>query len=707
LSFRFVTGDEQGNVYAVTDHGDLLFYRDTTRNGTGSWADGGMGRRIGKGWEEYVDVFSGGDGVLYAVKENGDLLYYRDLARNGQAQWAFHGVGQKIGTGFASFARLLSGGDGIIYAVALNGDLYFFRDEARNGTSRWAHHGVGQKIGTGWGDFRHIVSGGDGVLYAVPADGTLLFYRDEARDGTRRWAFNGVGQQIGHGWRYFPALISGGGGVIYALTPDGFVLFYRDRARNGRSSWASGSGKEVGAGWYVTPQTTTVEGYPLPLSVAPGDTVDFKMSATKRYTVTYLRLKQQPDGSVGIPLTDAFAVDAGVQSAPDEAWDFGCGWRTTFGLSLPVEWPSGLYAARCTDSEGKDSYVVFVVKPDPQRRADIAVLANTNTWNAYNSWGGRSKYTHTGSGPVLSLERPNPLATPIDDGHLNHTTRAELWLLGWLEDAGYRVDVYSDLDFHSGIDDLAGYKALILNTHPEYWTSAMRDHLDEYLASGGNLLYLGGNGLFERCEYIRGDSAVRFEGGDPSLGRPRNYWRNLGRPERAVLGVAFMYNNYFTQSDPAPYRVEMAGHSFFAGTGLSNGDEIGQNGRNGAASGWEMDWSENAAARDGVIVTAWEGSDRGRRPDNLQLLARGTNRKADGNPTAHMTYYDHHGGGFVFATGSLCFTGSLVQDVHLQLIVKNALDAALRGLEPSVAAATVAPAELTRAPQPPGPPRRS
>jgi N,N-dimethylformamidase len=684
MSFRFVTSDEQGNVYAVDDRGDLLYYRDTTRDGTGSWADVGRGRRIGTGWGDFLDVFSGGDGIIYAVDSNGDLLYYRDLARNGQARWAYGGVGQKIGTGFASFARLLSGGNGIIYAVALNGGLYFYRDEARDGTCRWAHHGVGQKIGTGWGDLRHVVSGGDGVVYAVTDEGDLLFYRDLARDGRARWAFGGVGQPIGHGWRYFPTIISGGRGVIYAVTPDGFVLFYQDLARNGRSSWAGGgTGPQVGAGWYITPETTTVEGYPVPLSVVAGDSVDFKMSATKQYTVTYVRLKQQADGSLGVPLTDAFVVDARVQSAPDEAWEFGCGWDTTFRLSLPAEWSSGLYAARCTDSDGKDSYVVLIVKPHPQQRADIAVLANTNTWNAYNGWGGRSKYTSSGHAPVMSFERPNEMTTPIDDGDLNHTTRAELWLLGWLEDAGYRFDVYSDGDFHSGIEDLSRYKALVLNTHPEYWTSAMRDSLDEYLASGGNLLYLAGNGLFERCEYIRDDTAVRFEGGDPALGRARSYFRNLGRPERQVLGVAFLYNNFLTASDPAPYEVQMAEHPFFAGTSLSNGDEIGQEGKNGPASGWEMDWSENATAPDGVIVTAWEGSDRGVRPENLRLLARGTNRRADGDLTAHMTYYEHHGGGFVFAAGSLCFTGSLVQDADLQIIVKNALDKALGQVSPS------------------------
>jgi hypothetical protein len=44
-----------------------------------------------------------------------------------------------------------------------------------------------------------------------------------------------------------------------------------------------------------------------------------------------------------------------------------------------------------------------------------------------------------------------------------------------------------------------------------------------------------------------------------------------------------------------------------------------------------------------------------------------------------MTYYEHRGGGFVFAVGSLCFTGSLVQDAALQLVVKNALNRALGG----------------------------
>ena len=84
-----------------------------------------------------------------------------------------------------------------------------------------------------------------------------------------------------------------------------------------------------------------------------------------------------------------------------------------------------------------------------------------------------------------SFERPNPATTPIDDGGVNHLARAELWVLNWLEDAGYAVDVYTDYDFHPGISNFKDYKALILSTHPEYWTLEMMDELEAYLELRG------------------------------------------------------------------------------------------------------------------------------------------------------------------------------------------------------------------------------
>src|SRR5262249_55213305 len=133
------------------------------------------------------------------------------------------------------------------------------------------------------------------------------------------------------------------------------------------------------------------------------------------------------------------------------------------------------------------------------------------------------------------------------------------------------------------------------------------------------------------------------------------------RPERAVLGVAYEGDNWSgNMDDYRPYSVAMDSHRFYQGTGLHNGDLIGQNGRNGAASGWEMDTSEQLP-----------GHDPGAPPPGIQVLAQGTNVGPTSNYSAQMTVYTTARGGFVFSAGSLTFGGSLVVDANLQRMVRN------------------------------------
>ncbi len=117
----------------------------------------------------------------------------------------------------------------------------------------------------------------------------------------------------------------------------------------------------------------------------------------------------------------------------------GCNWSTNFSLQIPADWRSGIYAAQCSDETGNSHYVVFIVKPSSANRGKLLALASTNTWNAYNSWGGYSKYGPA-TATILTFLRPNPATSPVDDGIVNHLTRADLWILNWMEDAGYQVD---------------------------------------------------------------------------------------------------------------------------------------------------------------------------------------------------------------------------------------------------------------------------
>lgn len=460
-------------------------------------------------------------------------------------------------------------------------------------------------------------------------------------------------------------------------------------------------------------QPQYAEGYCTPQSVFPGQTIDFHVSSSVDYSVKFLRLKGLIGISDALPanplylLTPQLKYPALFRAAPVGASSKGCNWPVSFTFTVPGNSRSDIYAAECTGMDGVVSYIVFIVKPPPQRRSSIAVLANTNTWNAYNDWGGNSRYTDPYTQNLeTSFQRPNPYTSPfMAFTYLNpcHLTRAELWVLKWLTAAGYSVDVYADQDFHSGITDFNNYKGLILSTHPEYWTKQMFDHLVDYLGHGGKLLYLGGNGIFEEIKYDSQISRMVFLEGTPGKNRDDCYFRNLQPkpcPEREVLGVAFLYDNY--HSATAPYRVENASHRFFSGTNLQNGDLIGHEGICGAASGREMDvagkwWNipvvGNQFAPIGVpsadtttVVNAWvSGSDRGHPPSNIQLLAQGINeryRKVDRNSGvistegphgAQMTYYDTPAGGYVLSVGSMLFGGSLVLDYDLQTIVKNAL----------------------------------
>jgi len=662
MAFKFVVADDEGVIYGVTTAGDLLWYRHLSRAGIGNFANGGAARQIGTGWSQFTQVVTSDNGVIYAVEPTGGLLWYQHLVRTGEARWANGGTGVQIGSGWNGFTRVFSGGGGVLYGIDSAGDLWWYEHLSSEAVASWANNGTGRKIGSGWGQFINVFSGGNGVIYAIAPDGKLLWYQHLSRDGDAVWANGGTGREIGTGWNHFTHVFSSGDGVVYAIAADGQLLWYEHLSRQGEADWANaGAAQVIGTGW----QMPALEGYCTPLSVAPGATIDFKVSTgADAVSVTYMRLKKQADGALGIPMAAAALVPGRLKDNPAAAYETHCGWATDISLVIPSNWESGLYAAKCEDTSGFVFYIVFIVRPNPAAKKDFAVLANTNTWTAYNDWGGRSQYTSPNAA-VLTLERPNPATSPVDDHQLNHLTRAELWVLAWLEDAGYSFDVYADHDFHEGIAGLSEYKALILHTHPEYWSFEMLDYLEAFLAQGGKLLYLAGNGIYERVQYDSTSRKMILRNGNAA--NPRWLFREQvpPRPERAVLGVAYEGDNWSgNMADYAPFAVTLANHPFLQGTGLQNGDLIGASGLNGAASGWEMDTSKQLP-----------GHDPGAPPGNIQVLAEGTNVGPANDFAGQITYYETGAGGFVFSAGSLTFGGSLAMDSNLQRIVRNVLDA--------------------------------
>jgi len=441
-------------------------------------------------------------------------------------------------------------------------------------------------------------------------------------------------------------------------------------------------------GWthLVTASLDTMEGFCWPMSARPGEEIEFRTSTeAASYTVTYVRLRNSDPNDITAAdiensrelfeeaVVGPIEQQGNVQNT-DHTPAEGCDdWATSFVLTIPEDWPSGLYAAKCVDLAGSTTYIQFVVNPPLESQAKIAVIVNVTTWNAYNSWGGYSRYSVAGPGAwEFSYLRPNSyILNPHrhDPGyHYNskHQARGEQWVLNWLEDEGYDYDAYTDLDLHDGIAGLSDYRAIVLSTHPEYFSVPMMIALRTYVDGGGHLLYLGANGLYDAVDVSDDLTRITVYG---TYGQGRTHlFRNppVSLPESELLGIAFPWSpdggDEGNRGSRVPYHVKAADHWLFDGTGLQDEEAFGELGwctiegsptlEGGGASGWEVDFRDEHS------------------PPSVELLALGENG-------AEMIYYDHPGGGFVFSVGSMSFCGSLVVDERVQQIVRNALDRAI------------------------------
>lgn len=421
-----------------------------------------------------------------------------------------------------------------------------------------------------------------------------------------------------------------------------------------------------------------LEGYSERVSVAAGAVLPLYVHApTGEFSLKVVRFGARED-----TLLRVGALRGTRQDYLADASQNGARWQPSYQLLIDPAWPSGLYAACISDRDGASFDITFVVTnpawPAPGR---VAVLASTNTWQAYNDWGGASLYrsdlddglarTHAF---IVHGQRPNPAASPR--GASGHLANAERHVLCWLEKNHIAYDLYADADLHERPGTLGGYRTLLLNTHSEYWSANMYQALEAFMARGGNLVYLSGNGLYWKTAIHKGRMEVRTDHSchtivDETGGR----WRDAGRPEWRMLGVRFTRAGY--RSHYRPYKVLSPQHWIFGQTGVAAGDLIGAAGLNcGGASGWELDKLDPAD-----------------RPPTLVHLAKGTNPWRSG---ADMVYFTHAGGGGVFSAGSITFGGSLALDPVLSRMLLNVLARFAQAAPPAAPRAAARQARPTR-----------
>jgi hypothetical protein len=240
-------------------------------------------------------------------------------------------------------------------------------------------------------------------------------------------------------------------------------------------------------------------------------------------------------------------------------------------IPLGSDWPSGDYVARLTWGPHTD-YAPFVLRPPRLGTAPVLVVEPTNTWHAYDVFDGDSWYLNPS---VHVIDLTHPFAStrvsghPVPAGLPEQFSRYDLGFLRWYWHSGYRADFVSDDDLEhiSNAGQLSRYRLIVFAGHEEYVTSHTFDLITRYRNAGGNLAFLSADNFFYKVEVS----------GNTMTGRTR--WRDLGRPEAALVGSQYAgWNEGKYPNKPFRITDTAAAPWLFAGTHLHNGSLVGHYG---------------------------------------------------------------------------------------------------------------------------------
>ncbi|MCB9231552.1 MAG: hypothetical protein H6581_07815 [Bacteroidia bacterium] len=387
------------------------------------------------------------------------------------------------------------------------------------------------------------------------------------------------------------------------------------------------------------------------------------------------------DSAVSFPSPEE--VDVTEKISQGHASIDGVNWDKTFNFRPQKP---GWYVIRM-GGEKNAVYRSIVVHPDTgQITNKIAYIFPTNTWQAYNYWGGQSIYTRNAT-DVVSTNRPLEATDPylkrtlVNYPIYYQSISRDRIVLKFLDSLGLGYDLYSDEDFHQSGDWMKKYKAVVIGNHSEYWSENMFDHLESYLESGGSFICLSGNTAFWNTEFLPGTGKMQV------IREEWNSWIDKEGEKTGLLGTHTHLMSFHTY---APYEVKADTSWLLAGTGLKNGDLFGEKSstydnsisylgihglwsyllgqeKYGAASGHEIDRTNAFTPANWVTVAAGknaEGIFNGEVYPDPAL-------DWDGRGGAELGWYRHPAGGIVFNASSISFTGAIPYDPKIRILLTN------------------------------------
>jgi N,N-dimethylformamidase len=403
-------------------------------------------------------------------------------------------------------------------------------------------------------------------------------------------------------------------------------------------------------------------------------------------------------------------------------------WQTSLTWQIPVGTPSGQYALK-VEQGGSQDYVPFFVRPARgQRTSDLLYLVPSASYLAYANQRlgfvggifGEPTLRHANDAFLYAHE---DVGYSLYEYHRDHSGvhfssrlrpilnlkpktgtwafNADTHITAWLDAVDAPFDVLTDEDLHvEGAEALQGYKTVITGTHPEYYSTGMRDALADWLGRGGRLMYMGGNGFYWRIAYDPENPAIievrRAEDGTRAwIANPGEYyqqfngeygglWRRLGKPPNELVGIGFAAQGF---DGGTYYRVQPGAldpRVSFIVDGVGSTDTWGDFGNQGrGAAGEEIDrFDESLGSPAHAVILA---SSENHKPGMLRVKEEFHMTEPLGNDAkvrADMVFFEVPGGGAVFSTGSISYAGSLAHNGYDNEIAKLTGNVLTRFLDP-------------------------
>lgn len=438
-----------------------------------------------------------------------------------------------------------------------------------------------------------------------------------------------------------------------------------------RYSWKDGTGTRA-----------EVEGYASATSVPRGQTITFFVNTSEAsYSAVIYRLGWY-GGTGGRQVWPATGVSWMIgkrQTIPAPSATTGlaeCNWTPSFSVTVPntsdpTDWATGVYVVKLTGGiSGKQSYIPFTVRDDA-RAAPYFFQNSVNTWQAYNSWGGKSLYGFNSTAGVPAVKVS--FNRPYDGGRgAGDLFSWELNALRFFEREGYDVAYGTNVDVHTNNALLGNRKAFLSVGHDEYWTYQMRNIVQARQSVGLHLGFLSSNSVYWSVRYepstVNGAANRTIVGykanaatQDPYatdtdatnnkyitgkfIDFPTKFGVNdwVARPENSLMGVMFRdqpVNGDIVVSNPLNW--------VFANTGVTYGSKLE------GLLGYEIDSKVSNAYSPRYLKTLAESP---------YVLANDATKTG----VSHMTIFTAPSGSTTFATGSMQWAWGLDDYGHRRI----------------------------------------